>query len=130
MKTKLLVLATALFFTVTGLVAQNRQRLSAEERTKNETEALTKALELTAEQKQQVYDITLKFAKDRSAAMTSSGDLSREQRMEAFLKIQKQQTDSIKTVLTEGQQTKYDEFLKEQQNQFQGRAGGGNRGNR
>ncbi|MDR1810900.1 MAG: hypothetical protein LBR34_10980 [Prevotella sp.] len=124
MKTKLIVLFASLFITVSGLSAQNRQRQSPEEGAKNQSEALAKNLSLSDEQKQQVYGIILKFANERRANMQASEDQSREQRMELFQKLQQQQNDSIKTVLTDEQKTKYDEFLKEMQSRMQNRQGG------
>jgi biopolymer transport protein ExbD len=123
MKSKLMALFALLFVTATGLNAQNRQRFSPEESAKNHAEALAKSLELNDEQKQKVYNITLKFAYDRQESMSSSQDLTREQRMEQFQQMQKQQADSIKTVLTEEQQVKYDEFAKTAANRFQNRQG-------
>ena len=127
MKTRLIVLITALFFTVNGLVAQNRQRTTPEERSKTQTEALVKALELNDKQKQKIYDIILRSTNERQASMTSSSDMSREQRMEAFQKIQNKQTEDIKTLLTDDQKPKYDKFLKESQNRTRNN---GRRGNR
>lgn len=114
MKTKLMMLFAVLFLTSTGLTAQNRQQATPEERAKRQVETLTKELTLNEEQQKQVYDISLKFSKQRTSQMGS--DASREKRREEFQKIQKQQDEEIKAILTEDQKKKYDEHQKEAQN--------------
>ena len=111
MKTKLFIILTTLLFVVNGLTAQNRQQVSPEERANRQTEALTKRLDLNEEQKQKVYDIVLKYSKQRSSQRDS--DMSREKRMEEFQKIQQQEAEEIKAVLTEEQQKEYDKYQKE-----------------
>jgi len=112
MKTRLVaILIVFLSFTCT-LCAQRRQQSTPEERATRQTERLTEKLSLNEDQKKKVYDLNLKYAKkDKSQA--KKGD--REQRREEFRKSEEQRSTELKALLTDDQQKKYDEYLKETQ---------------
>lgn len=71
MKLMTLVLATLSVVAVTSVNAQpqHREPKSAEEMAQMETERMTKSLELTDQQSDQIYDINLKYAENRQAKM-------------------------------------------------------------
>ena len=111
MKTKLFLFLAAVLLTIGNLNAQNRQQRSPEERAKNQSERLTEKLKLNDDQKQKVYDIVLKYAKERGTQMSS--DMTREQRMEEFQKTQKKESEELKEIFTDEQKKEYDKYLEE-----------------
>lgn len=108
---KLLLFLTICLFTASGLMAQNRQRATPEERANRQTETLTKALSLTDEQKTAIHEINLKYA--QKIADVAKPD--RDSRREEFIKIQDERATAIKALLTDDQKVKFDEHQKEMQ---------------
>lgn len=115
MRTKIFTMFAIISFMVCGLSAQNRQQSTPEERATRQTKTLTEKLKLSDEQKDKVYEITLKYAKQRSSQ--SDSETSREKRMEAFQKLQKEQDKELKAIFTDDQKKGYDKHQKETQNQ-------------
>ncbi|MDU1892207.1 MAG: Spy/CpxP family protein refolding chaperone [Dysgonomonas sp.] len=115
MKKAALLLIVALF-TITGISAQQRQRATPEERAKKQTESMVDLLSLTAEQKEKVYQINLKYANE--APKPGNKDESREKRREAMMKKMEARSADIKAVLTEEQQKKFDEHQKSMQDRM------------
>lgn len=117
---KLVLFLMISLFAVSGISAQQRQqrqRPTAEDMAKRQTETLTKELSLTDAQKEKVYKINLKYAQPREQQNTN---VDREKRREEFQKLFKERTDSIKTVLTDEQKVKFDKHLKDMQNRPRG----------
>lgn len=109
---KLVLLLTIALFTTTGLVAQQRQRATPEERAKRQTEILTKELGLTDDQKAKVYEINLKFAQPKGEP---GKNVDREAMRAEFQKNNEERTAALKAILTEDQQKKLDEHQKKMQ---------------
>jgi len=113
MKTRLLVILAMISFTICGLSAQNRQQSTPEERATRQTKTLTDRLKLNEEQKGKVYEIVLKYAKQRNSQADS--EMSREKRMEMFQKQQKEQDEELNAVFTDEQKKEYEKYRKESQ---------------
>ncbi|MBK5721265.1 DUF4890 domain-containing protein [Dysgonomonas sp. Marseille-P4677] len=109
---KLVLFLTIALFTTSGLMAQQRQRATPEERAKRQTETLAKELSLTDDQKAKVYEINLKYAQPKEGQAKST---DREAMRAEFQKNMEERTAALKTVLTEDQQKKLDEHLKKMQ---------------
>ncbi len=115
-KTVLFLFVT--MFAVSSLFAQQRQRATPEQRAERQTETLVKELGLDDKQKEKVYEISLKFAQPSKSESTD-----REKRREEFRKKMEERNAAIKALLTEEQQKKFEEHLKNAQNRPQGRRG-------
>lgn len=109
---KLVLFLTITLFATSGLMAQQRQRATPEERAKRQTETLAKELGLNDDQKAKVYEINLKFAQPKGEQGKS---IDRETLRAEFQKNQDQRTAELKAVLTEDQQKKLDEHQKKMQ---------------
>ncbi|HCO67435.1 MAG TPA: hypothetical protein DIT04_06740 [Dysgonomonas sp.] len=115
MKAKLILLFTVLAFCVNGLNAQNRRPMNPEDMAKRQSETLTDRLKLTDEQKQKVYDVSLKYAKERSEKMNSADD--RDKRRQIMQESQQKQDEEITNLLTEDQQKEFEKYRKERESQ-------------
>lgn len=92
-------------FVTTQLSAQEKQRMSPEERAKSMTEKMKTDLVLTDAQYQPVYDINLKYAQKNQEIM--KGSSSREEKMKAIKASNDEKDQELKGVLTDEQYTKY-----------------------
>jgi Spy/CpxP family protein refolding chaperone len=72
--------------------AQNRQKLTPDEKAKRQTEQMKEKLNLTVEQEKQVYDINLKHIQKS------------EEEQKAHIERQKQRSSEIEAILTPEQQ--------------------------
>lgn len=100
---------------------------------KKQVEDMTKTLELTDEQAVKITAIMEESHKEMSEKREKSRDMDRSERKkqaEAFKKSQEETDKKIKAELTEEQQKKYDEWLKEQKSRKRGHGGPGGRGER
>ncbi|WP_080902649.1 Spy/CpxP family protein refolding chaperone [Parabacteroides sp. Marseille-P3160] len=113
---KFVLFALVVFLGTTVASAQNRQRVSPEERVEKQTEALAKELNLTAEQKEKVKAIYLKNVPAQRAGSADQTD--REKLRAEFQKKREEQTAEIKSILTDEQKTQYDAFMKKQADRF------------
>ena len=103
---KLFLVSVILVAIVTFATAQQRQRLSAEERVKNQIERLEKLLSLTADQKTKIEAIELDLAKQMDTRLQNNqGD--REAMRTAMQEIDKTRDTKYKEVLSEEQLKKY-----------------------
>ena len=128
------IAAVALLVLSTSIMAQGQgNRRSTSERAKTETDNITKAVELTADQAAKVLAINLKYAaKDsiRRAEMRASGaTMDREAMMKISTEQLAAQTIEVKAVMTDAQKVKYDAYLKEREAaraaRMSGQGGGG-----
>jgi len=124
MKTKLILLFTVLSLSVSGIIAQDRRQMNPEDMAKRQSETLTERLKLNNEQKEKVYEISLKYSKERSAQMNS--DTDRDKRREKMQEAQKKQDEELKAIFTDEQKKEYDKYNKERESQ-RGQRGGGRR---
>ncbi len=115
----MLVLSALLVSSV--MFAQQRQRPSADDMAKRQTEQMVSNLSLNDDQKSKVEAINLKYAQQQQAAFQSSND-DRQARMDEMKKMQEAKDTELKGILTSDQYTKY------QQNQQERKAKAGNRG--
>lgn len=122
MKTKLVTFLMAGCMSIVIALAQPGPRSTPEERAKMQTEQLVQRLKLTEKQKEDVYKIHLKYAKDRPQM---DQNMSREERREAFEKHQKKQDEELKPLFTPDQQKEYEKVQKERAERM--RQGGGRR---
>ncbi|MES2777723.1 MAG: hypothetical protein V4722_26325 [Bacteroidota bacterium] len=138
------VTAIAVCFTI-GASAQDSTRRgggggrggrSPEERAKMQTEQMTKALSLTADQVVKVDSINLKFAKEQQGGMRGQGGQGADMtaRMAAMKKVQDDKNAAFKPVLTEKQYADYLKMVEENNARMMerfknGPGGGGNGGN-
>lgn len=95
------------------------EKPNPEERAKQMTERISKELELSESQKNQVLAINLEYAKKREAEMEA-----RKTEMEARKKDQQEHEAKIQAVLTETQKTKWVELKDERKEHQKGRPGG------
>lgn len=113
---RLVVFFMISFLAITSIAAQQReprQRTTPEERAKRQTEVLAKELNLTKEQKEKIYEINLKFSQPVKKQDKPQGkEVDRQKQREDFVKLYQERTDSIKSILTEDQKTKFDEHQK------------------
>lgn len=91
-----------------------RMNMTPEERATKQAQRMTQALQLTADQKQQVYDLALQTAKQMEAAR-SSGDRS-------AMKAMRDQNDAkMKSILTADQYTKFEQIKAERMGRMKDR---------
>ncbi|SFU08645.1 protein of unknown function [Algoriphagus locisalis] len=116
-----LILATGMMVMISlSTLAQKRggERPSAEERAKRTTERMAETLSLTEEQKKQVLDINLEYAKKNEAEMAErKAEMeARRAEMEARRAELKEQDAKIQAVLTEEQRSKWTEIKADRMN--------------
>lgn len=107
-------------------IAQNRggQRMTPEERAKQTTAELKKALDLNNDQETKIYDLNLKANKEMTAAREdANGD--REAMREKMGKLRDNTNKEMKKILSDDQYKKYEKYLEERRQQ-RGQRGGGN----
>jgi periplasmic protein CpxP/Spy len=107
---KLMIIAIVFSFGISANAQQNskREMPSPQQRAERMTERMAEKLELTEDQKTQVYAINLKNAEKRQEEMAQRKAEQEVRRQE----INKQQ-DEIKAVLTPDQKAKWEEAKKE-----------------
>lgn len=107
-------------------IAQNRggQRMAPEERAKQTTAELKKALDLNNDQEKKIYDLNLKANKEMTTAwQDANGD--REAMREKMGKVRDNTNKEMKKILSDDQYKKYEKYLEERRQQ-RGQRGGGN----
>ena len=122
----LAVIALICLFVASASAQPRRERRSAEERAKNQTEQLDKSLTLTAEQKTKIEAVNLELAKKADKMMENSGD---REKMRA--QMQEQETSrnaKYKEILTAEQYAKYTKEREERRREAGSRTGRGARG--
>ena len=103
---KLFLVSIMLVAIVTFVTAQQRQRLSTEERVKNQIERLEKLLSLTADQKTKIEAIELDLAKQMEKLMQDNQG-NREGMRTAMQEIDKTRDAKYKEVLSADQLKTY-----------------------
>ncbi len=119
---KVLALSLCLMASINTASAQP-QRMTPEERAKIQTEALTKQLSLTKDQVAKVDSINLQYAKLNQEAFSKAGS-DREAMRKSMTENQEKHKGAMKSVLTDEQFKKYEEWLKEQQQRMLNNRGG------
>jgi hypothetical protein len=126
MKTKIfaLLILLGLFFSV-DLMAQGKGKgkglnkpkgpKPAEERARKYTDKLTEKLGLSADQKNQVYDINLAAAKqvDGLRANNQPGKVDRPENVQKRKAIEEERDSKIVALLSDEQKTKYNQYKEE-----------------
>ncbi len=112
MKKLLVLLPVLLFvFSTQSLWAQPKRPLPQTVRAERQTRWMTKALDLTEDQKESVYDINLKYVKLMdNARQEHAGD--KDKKIEAFKVIQDDKDTELQGVLSEDQFITYKEKQK------------------
>lgn len=132
MKKSILMMATALIFSVASVCAQNqgqqgqqRQRMSPSERSKARVETMTKELSLTPDQQKKVTELFKKNSAERQKAGESRKNMSREEMMKAMTASQEKTNAEMKKILKADQYKKYIENQKKELKDRAGRRGQG-----
>ncbi len=125
---KLFVITVMFLATVSFATAQQqqRERPSAEERAKTQTERLEKLVTLTADQKTKIQAINLDLAKKMDTQMQNNSG-NREVMREKMQEIDKTRDAKYKEVLTADQFKKYTEDKAKREKEMQERRGQRNR---
>jgi periplasmic protein CpxP/Spy len=103
-----------------------RGQFSPADMAQRQTDRLAEAIQLTDDQKTQILEINKKYA-EQSMQMRRGGrgmdmsDAEREEMRTKMAEIQAEKDKEIKAVLTQEQQTQYDEYQKEMQQRMQER---------
>lgn len=121
---KKIVITTVLFLMMGTLAfAQGYRNMSPEERAKADTELYKKELNLTADQEEKVYDLSLKYSKKmREIFESSSGD--REAVRNSMMKVREDRDAEFEKVLNEEQFKGYQKIQEERRQQYRQRQGG------
>lgn len=119
---KLFVMTVLFVATFAIATAQQRQRPSAEERAKSQTERLEKLVTLTADQKTKIQAINLDLAKKMDDEMKNNQG-NREAMRTKMQEIDKTRDAKYKEVLTEEQYKKYTEDKAKREKEMQERRG-------
>ena len=117
---KLFLISVMLVAIVTFVTAQQRQRLSTEERVKNQIERLEKLLSLTADQKTKIEAIEFDLAKQMEKLMQDNQG-NREGMRTAMQEIDKTRDAKYKEVLSADQLKKYLKDKEERQKEMEER---------
>ena len=117
---KLLVISIMLVATISFAAAQQRQRLSADERAKSQTERLEKLVTLTADQKTKIQAINLELAKQMDTQMQNNQG-NRDAIRTAMQEIDKSRDAKYKGVLTDEQFKKYSDDKAQRQKEMENR---------
>lgn len=115
MKKSILMMATALLFSVASVCAQNQgqqgqqgqQRMSPSERNKARVETMTKELSLTPDQQKKVTELFKKNSAERQKTTESMKNMSREEMMKAWTASQDKTNAEMKKILKADQYKKY-----------------------
>ena len=127
MKTVAFILPALLALTL-NLTAQQRvggQRLSPEERVKQRVEAVKKEVKLTADQEKQVTTLFTESQKRQVELFQNSGGGNWEANREKFQKLQAEETENVKKILTEEQFKAYTAYVEKQRKEMEQRRGQG-----
>lgn len=111
-------LLIAIFFGTTLSMAQpGGQRMSPEERAKQQTAELKEALGLNKDQEKKVYDLNLESGKkmQKMREEMGGGGFSDEMR-EKMTAMRDETNKQMKKILTAEQYTKYEKYLEERRN--------------
>ena len=110
-----LLLMVVLLTSTISFAQRGGQRMSPEERAKQTTERLTKALDLKKDQEKKVYDLNLKAGKEMSAIFQDAGG-DREYMREKMGKVREKTNKEMKKILSDSQWKKYEKYMEEQRN--------------
>ena len=103
---KIFVVCIMLAAMINVVTAQERQRQSAEDRAKTQTERIERLLSLTADQKTKIHAINLDLAKQWETKMQNAQG-NRDARLAITQEIEKLRDAKYKDVLTADQFKKY-----------------------
>ncbi|MDR1154878.1 MAG: hypothetical protein LBL04_09200 [Bacteroidales bacterium] len=117
---KLFVWGIMLVATVSLATAQQRQRQTAEERAKSQTERLDKLVTLTADQKTKIEAISLDLAKQMDTKMQSNQG-NRDAIRTAMQELDKTRDVKYKEVLNDEQFKKYSDDKEQRRKEMENR---------
>lgn len=121
------LLIAILLGTTLSMAQPGGQRMSPEERAKQQTAELKEALGLDKTQEKKVYDLNLETGKKMQKMREEMGGQGFSEEMrEKMRAIREDQNSAMKKILTAQQYTKYEKYLEEQRAR-RGQRGGGNR---
>ncbi|MDR1415020.1 MAG: hypothetical protein LBI96_04330 [Odoribacteraceae bacterium] len=127
MKTTTFILAIALATCTLGVTAQQRgggQRTSPEEMLKQRVEAVKKEVKLTADQEKQVTTLFTETQKKRAEMFQNTQGGGRgnwEANREKLQKLQDEENEAMKKILTEEQNKTYVAYLEKQRKEMEER---------
>ena len=110
---KLMIAVVSVLLITTNVFAQQRQRPSAEEMAKRQTEQMVEKLSLTDDQKEKAEVINLKYARLQSEMM-QSGQGDRQARSDEMRKNREARDAELKEILTPEQYEQYQKIREEQ----------------
>lgn len=103
-----LLVGVALIAGMTSVSAQEKSKKSAQERAELHTERMSKALNLTSDQRAKVAELNLGIAM-KNDAIRNNTEMSKELKMESIKANNEARKTYIKTILTEEQLIKFEE---------------------
>jgi periplasmic protein CpxP/Spy len=120
---KLLMIAAILTFSFTAFAQRGQQRemLTPEQKAERMTTRMAEQLELTEEQKQEIYKLTLENAQKRQEEMEARRAEMEARRSEMKLQIESQK-EQIEAVLTPEQKEKWQEVRIENRRKIEDRS--------
>lgn len=107
---RLILFFVIMLFSASGMFAQ---RFSPERIAQWRTDVLTEKLDLSDDQKEEVYYIYLQYARQRQTNRAETDSIKSKQ---AFAKARKELDTAIKSVLTEEQRSNYIEIQRNRKN--------------
>ncbi|MES2589612.1 MAG: hypothetical protein V4622_11585 [Bacteroidota bacterium] len=106
---KSIILTVCLFAVIQMTNAQEKEKLSPEQKSENFTNHLDSKLFLTDEQEKTVYDIQLRSVL-KAEELRKNTRLTKEEKKTAVQSLHKSTSDEIKNVLDSNQKIKFDEI--------------------
>lgn len=122
MKKAGLFLFALLLGTMIGM-AQNWQNATPEDMAKRQSEQIKEKCGLDKTQEKKVYEVSLKAGKEMSKLREEmrGGNGDRDAMREKMSKIRDEQNKEMKKIMSEAQYKKYEEYLKERQEEMRQR---------
>lgn len=129
---KNLALILVMFLSINSVWAQQQrseQRISIEERQKQELQQLKSALDINEAQETQIVKLQTAFAKESKTLRSGMSQNSDRQAMrEQMNTLRKKYDTDVKAVLTDAQKVKYEELLAKRKENMQGQRQGQSQG--
>ncbi len=121
------LLVAILLGTTMSMAQPGGQRMSPEERAKQQTTELKEVLGLDKAQEKKVYDLNLESGKKMQKMREEMGGQGFSDEMREKMMAMREETNKeMKKILTAAQYTKYEKYLEERRAR-RGQGGGGNR---
>lgn len=127
MKKFVFLVMAVLLGTTFSMAQYGGQRMTPEERAKQQTADLKEALGLNKDQEKKVYDLNLESGKKMQKMREEMGGNGFSDEMREKMMTMREETNKeMKKILTDDQYKKYEKYLEERRNR-RGQGGGGNR---